>query len=44
MSNLFSHIVYSTGEFQVLQLIVFVAFGNMDEPLASCMSVHFLEI
>ena len=35
---------YSTGEFQALQLIVLAAFGVVDQPLASCMSVHFLEI
>ena len=35
---------YSLGEFQALQLIVFLAFGVMDNPFAYCMSVQFLEI
>ena len=35
---------YSTGEFQALQLIVFMAFGAVDKPLAPGMLVHFLEI
>ena len=35
---------YSTGEFQALQLIVLVAFGAVEKPIAPCMSVNFLEI
>ena len=35
---------YSAGEFQALQLIVLVAFGVMDSPLASCILVHLFEI
>ena len=35
---------YSTGEFQTFQLIVFAAFGAVDQPLAPCMLVHILEI
>ena len=31
-------------EFQALQLIVSAVIGDVDEPLASCMSVHVLEI
>ena len=30
--------------FQALQLIVLAVFGAVDEPLAPCMLVHFLEI
>ena len=30
----------STGDFQALQLIVLVVFGDVNEPLA-CMLVHF---
>ena len=44
MSCLHSPLGYSTGEFQALQLIVFAAFGAVDEPLAPCMLVDFLEI
>ena len=33
-----------TGEFQALQLIVLVMFGAVDQQLASCMLVHFLQI
>ena len=36
--------VYSTGEFQALQLIVFVVFVAVELPPASCMLVHILEI
>ena len=35
---------YSSREFQALQLIVLAVFGAVDEPLASYMLVHFLEI
>ena len=35
---------YSAGEFQALQLIVLATFGVVDQPLASCMLVHLLEI
>ena len=35
---------YSTGEFQALQLIFVVLCGAVDEPLASCILVHFLAI
>ena len=41
---LWNHWMDSTGEFQVLQLIVFAAFGAMDQRLTSCMLVHFSEI
>ena len=41
VSCLDSLLGYSTGELQALQLIVLAAFGAMDEPLASCMLVHF---
>ena len=44
MSHLATHLGYHAGEFQALHLIVHVAFGVMDSPLASCMFVHFLEI
>ena len=44
VSCLDSLLGYSTGELQALQLIVLAAFGAMDEPLASCMLVHFLGI
>ena len=44
MSCLNSHLGYSTREFQALQLIVRVAFGTVDWPLASCMLIHLLEI
>ena len=44
LSHLDTQLGYSTGEFQALQLIVPVAFGVVDYPLASCMLVHFLEI
>ena len=44
MSCLHSLLGYSTGEFQALQLIVLAAFGAVDQPLAPCMLVHFLEI
>ena len=30
----------SAGEFQALQLVLLVAFGTVDEPLAFCMIVH----
>ena len=42
MSNLDSLVGYSIEEFQALQLIVLVAFGAVDYPLA-CMLVHFFE-
>ena len=32
---------YSAREFQALQLLLLVAFGGVDEPLASCMVVLF---
>ena len=35
---------YSTGELQILHLIVLVLFGAVDRPHASDMLVHFLEI
>ena len=35
---------YFTGEYQASRLVVFAALGAMDQPLASCMLVHFLEI
>ena len=44
MSCLHSILGYFTGEFQVLQLIVLVAFGAVHLPLATNMLVHFLEI
>ena len=44
ISCLHSLLGYFTGEFQNLQLIVLAAFGAVDEPLASCMLVHFMEI
>ena len=44
MSHQDTQIGYSTGEFQALQLIVLAAFGVVDQPLASCMFVRFLEI
>ena len=44
MSCLHTLLGYSTGEFQALQLIVLVAFGAVDYPLAPCMLVHILEI
>ena len=34
----------STGEFQALELIVVPMFRDMDNQLASCMLLHFLEI
>ena len=34
MSCVHSLLGYSTGEFQALQLIVFAAFGAVDQPLA----------
>ena len=44
MSHLATQLGYSAGEFQALQLIVLAAFGVVDQPLASCMLVHVLEI
>ena len=44
MSCLHSLLGYSTGQFQALQLIVIAAFGGVDQPFASCMLLHFLEI
>ena len=44
MSILYFQLLYSAGEFHALQLIVFVVFGDVDEPLVSCMLVHVLEI
>ena len=35
---------FSIRNVQALPLIVFVVFGAVDYPLASCMLVHFLEI
>ena len=43
MSHLATHLGYSPGEFQALQLIVVAAFGVVDSPLASCMLVHFFK-
>ena len=40
VSYLNSHLGYSAGEFQALQLIVLAVFGAVDWPLASCMLVH----
>ena len=34
----------ATGEFQALQLILLVVVAAIDQPLASCMLVHILEI
>ena len=44
MSHLSTQLGHSAGEFQALQLIVLAAFGVVDEPRASCMLVHLLEI
>ena len=44
MSHLATQLEYSAGEFQASQLIVLAAFGVVDEPLASCMFVHYLKI
>ena len=44
MSHLYTQLEYSTGEFQALQLIVLAVFGVVDQPLASCMLVHFSDI
>ena len=44
MSHLATQLGYSAGEFQALQLIVLAAFGVVDQPFASCMFIHFLEI
>ena len=44
MPCLHSLLGYSIGEFQALQLIVLVVLGAVDQPLASCMLVHLLEI
>ena len=44
MSHLATQLGFSAGEFQALQLIVLAAFGVVDQPLASCMLVHLLEI
>ena len=41
MACLYALLGYSTGEFQVLQLIVLAMFGAVDYPLASCGLVHF---
>ena len=35
---------YFTYQFQALQLIALAVFGAVDQPLASCMLVHFSEI
>ena len=43
MSHLAIQLGYSAGEFQALQLIILVAFGVVDLPLASCMLVHLLK-
>ena len=37
-------ILHGSQQFQALQLIVLAAFGAVDEQLAPCMLVHFLEI
>ena len=44
LSDLCPHIGYFTGEFQASRLIVFVALGAVDQPLAFCILVPFLEI
>ena len=44
MSYLDSLLGYSTSELQALKLIVLAVFGAVNQPLASCMLVHFLEI
>ena len=44
MSHLATQLGHSTVELQALQLTVLVAFGVVDQPLASRMLVHFLEI
>ena len=44
MSCLDSLLEYSTGQFQALQLIVLVVLGAVDQLLASCMLVHFLDM
>ena len=44
LSDLCSHIGYFTGEFQASRPIVFAALVAVDQPLASCMLVHFLDV
>ena len=44
MSNLYSQLGYSIGEFQALQMIVLVVFGAVGWTLASCVVVHILGI
>ena len=44
MSCLLSLLGFSTGQFQNLQLNVLAAFRAVDQPLAACMLVHFLQI
>ena len=43
MSDLYTQLRYSTGEFQALQMIFLTVFGAVDWPLASCMLVYVLE-
>ena len=43
MSGLHSLLGYSTGEFRAMQLIILMAFGAVDLPLASCMLVRFFK-
>ena len=40
----FIHIAYFTGEFQASRLIVFATLVAVDQPLASCILVHFLDV
>ena len=42
--NLYSHLLYPTKEFQALQLIVHVVYGNVYYPYASWMLVQILKI
>ena len=43
MSNLYYELGYSTGEFKVLQRIVFVVFGAVDEHLSPACWSTFLK-
>ena len=38
------HSFWTTGFGFLKQLIILAVFGAVDEPIASCMQVHFLEI
>ena len=42
--NLYFQLGYSTEKPRAWQISIFVVFGVMDQRLASCMLVHFLEI